>query len=395
MKYIRRITRIIVSNFFRSFLYLLSLFWPRRKNRWVFGAGKRSFTDNAKYLFLYVANNCDDIEVAWIARNKEVIKKLNSMGYKSYHIWSLAGINYCLTAKLYIFSSKSSDINYWTSGGAIHFNLWHGVGIKNIEYEIKTGPIKKHFQSKIARIAHPEDFRKPDYFLSTSKEMTAHFKKCFRIERGNIFESGYPRNEILVGSYYSYPGVIDNEISTVLNNISGRKSFLYMPTFRDSNKALNESVLDLDKLENLNKEKNSIFLMKVHPNTRFKAKKSTYDTIVFLDKRMDVYPLLRHVDVLITDYSSVFYDFLLTGKPTIFYIYDYKEYISDNRDLAMPFMDNIAGEICYSFSDLMVAMSNLKKTSTEKSDFLIKKFWGENYSDASKNITSFIKSKVI
>ena len=385
----------IISNTIRLPLYILSYLFPRKRNRWAFGSPKNSFSDNSKYLFLHVSKNHKSIEAAWITKNKKIIEKLKHSGYKAYHSWSPAGLIYCLTSKAYIFSSKPNDINFWASGGAIHFNLWHGVGIKNVEHEIKSGPNKNHLKKKVNRLIYPHDFRKPDYLLSTSREMTLHFSKCFKLSERSIFEAGYPRNDQLTDKEYSNKGLFNEEIESTIQKIKNKKSFLYMPTFRDSGEnSDNDNFFNLKEIDQICKDKKTIFLIKPHRYTKIKNDKRTYSNIIFINKGYDIYPLLKYINVLITDYSSIYYDFLLTGKPTIFYIYDYNDYIYKNRDLAMPFLENIDGTVCHDFNSLLekIKKNNLKKPASNK---LIKKFWGENYKNSSEKITSFILSKTL
>ena len=83
-------------------------------------------------------------------------------------------------------------------GRAVKVNLWHGVGIKNIEYAISLGPLRHvlYTDSLRQRIDNNWHFIKPDIFLSTSPMMTRHFAKCFRIPQEACIESAYPRNLI-------------------------------------------------------------------------------------------------------------------------------------------------------------------------------------------------------
>ena len=110
---------------------------------------------------------------------------------------------------------------------------------------------------------------------------------------------------------------------------------------------------------------------------------------------MDIYPVLPYAHVLITDYSSILYDWLLMdGKDVILYLYDYKDYINE-RDFYYPFDENVTGCRVDTFQDLcsLIESGRYKLDSAER-DRMIEKFWGKTASyDASRKILDFIKEQ--
>ncbi len=128
----------LISLFLGYPLLLLSYLIPRSKRKWVLGY-KVGFTDNVKYLYRYLYKYEKTVIPIWISSNKSEILLLREKGINAYYRWSLYGLYHCLTSYYYIFSSHLSDINYWTSGGCFAVNLWHGVGIKKIEFATTVG----------------------------------------------------------------------------------------------------------------------------------------------------------------------------------------------------------------------------------------------------------------
>ena len=120
-------------------LYPFSFLFVRNKRKYAFGSFAGRFNDNAKYFFIYTCQHCSDINAAWISSSMATVRLVRSLGFKAYHLASPQGVWHSLTSKYWFFNSYTSDIFYSFSGGAVCVNLWHGVGLKRIEYNILSG----------------------------------------------------------------------------------------------------------------------------------------------------------------------------------------------------------------------------------------------------------------
>src|SRR5690606_16135195 len=102
---------------------------------------------------------------------------------------------HCLTAKVYIYTCYVSDISYKFSGGAFCVNLWHGIPLKKIEFDILQGYIKKKFNNSLkSKIKYPDIYRKADLLLCPSPFVYDYsFKSAFKISRNNVVFTPYPR----------------------------------------------------------------------------------------------------------------------------------------------------------------------------------------------------------
>ena len=106
------------------------------------------------------------------------------------------------------------------------------------------------------------------------------------------------------------------------------------------------------------RKNNLMFVCKFHPYLTL-SKVSLPENIRLVDSKSDVYPLLPLCDVLLTDYSSVYFDFLLVDKPIVFYPYDYKKYISKNRELLFDYDSMTPGKKVTDENDLYTAFEDI------------------------------------
>lgn len=148
--------------------------------------------------------------------------------------------------------------------------------------------------------------------------------------------------------------------------IKKTKNILYAPTFRDidRNTILNAK-FDLQRLNNFLKKFSAIFLIKFHPIIKLEKNLQKYSNIFFVSPNTDIYPLLKYVDILVTDYSSIYFDFLLLDKPIIFFPYDFEKYISKDRELYFNYNDFTPGMKANNFKELL---KKIELTLTNKND---------------------------
>lgn len=367
-------------------VWVFSLMIPRSKRIWVFGSFRGAFADNAKYLFIHVSENNKKVTPVWISYKSSTVKQVQVLGFNAYSIFSVKGLYYALRGGYYFFNAYSSDICYFTSGMATCVNLWHGVGLKKIEFCIDRGPLYNRYVRKTLkeRFYYPQVFHRPDYFISSTPFQTVKFAQAFRISEEHCLNVGYPRNDILLMEEDKRRNFIHRFESKQTNNLveklqTYKRVFLYMPTWRESQRKLFVEHMDLSALNVLMQQKNSLLILKPHANTIINNRDEImdYSNILLLEGGVDIYPLLAYTDVLITDYSSILYDYLLLdNKDVILYLYDYKEYVKD-REFNYPFLENVVGEIAYTFPELVTL---LERDVYDKSRYglMRKRFWG-NY----------------
>ncbi|MBN1968728.1 MAG: CDP-glycerol glycerophosphotransferase family protein, partial [Candidatus Delongbacteria bacterium] len=138
-------------------LYLLSYLIPRKKNVWVFGSWfGQNYSDNSKYFFEYV-NQFTSIKAIWISQNREVVKSIQSKGYKAFHYKSMKAAYYISIAKVGVVSCAPHDIASYSLAKMKIINLWHGTALKKIMHDVK-GYEKSGFVHELHRFLFPFKF---------------------------------------------------------------------------------------------------------------------------------------------------------------------------------------------------------------------------------------------
>lgn len=168
-----------------------------------------------------------------------------------------------------------------------------------------------------------------------------------------------------------------------------------MPTWRDSIDFLKDTQIDFSVLNNILLANNALLILKLHINTPHIHEITTLSNIVLLHGNIDIYSILPYTHTLITDYSSILYDYIIMpGKEVILYPFDYDQYVN-TQDFNYPFIENVAGAIVKNSQDLYkVFDKKMKLESINEISTIRDRFWGNYNGDASKKIVEFLYSKL-
>ncbi len=218
----------------------------------------------------------------------------------------------------------------------VFIQTWHGTPLKKIGMDLKIEGNATTSQ-KAGHRKYLNDAKKYDYLVSPSAFCTEVFKSAFGLtilgKEDIIVEEGYPRNDFL----YQYKPEDIREIREQLGIEEGKKVILYAPTWRDNQHQLGvgytSNSFDYIKkfLDGLSDE--YVVLLRLHYLVANSLNLSGYEhKVKNCSKFDDINKLYVISDVLITDYSSVFFDYANLKRPILFYMYDLEEYESSIRD---------------------------------------------------------------
>lgn len=295
------------------------------------------YSDSCKYFYEYLLSD-DQYKAVWYTCNKEIYNDLISKKMPVVYSKSIKGIWYQIRSKVLVSSVQTSDFNSMFLQGAILLDLDHGFIIKQVGLAIPNVSKKWIYYQKLLRIGL-------DFWTTASSDFCCKTAcLCHQIHPNQVVFVNKPRIDVFFDKKLREG---KNEI--VENAKRGRMAFVWMPTHRSCGDIeINcNKVLDLDRLQKVCEENNVIFIIKKH----FYHRNEVIDTkqypniFDFTAENIDVQTLLYQADVLISDYSASYIDFLVLDRPILLYAYDLEEYLKKERGLYVPFNENSAGEI--------------------------------------------------
>lgn len=306
---------------------------PRDDTLWAFGdgvGGRERRGRNSKYLFLQLAKSdeTDEHEMVWVSRKDGEVETLKNSGYTAYGGRSLKGIYSILRAKK-IFCTNGMDFSWVLTGGAEIVQLWHGNPIKKAGWDVA-----RHRSMNRSSVRHRRRVVwNWDYLITTSKNPPADvLRRAFDVEEENTFVTGFPRTDPFFKDVENVGLGTNTRTVRFLDGLPERSTvFMYAPTWRRDHgerntNPLRESGIDFDRLEDVLKDTDSYLLVKLHPYTDVSEDVRVLERVLITKHDIDPFPLLERVDALITDYSSIYIDYLLLNRPMIFFPYDLDRY---------------------------------------------------------------------
>ena len=320
---------------------------------WLFSSTDNShYNYNSRYLFEYVKENLPEITPLFVINDSELRNSLSSKYGKQYFIEteSIQGIRQALSAGVWFTSAGLPAYGIGLHKKRLIINLWHGVPLKKIAL---LDPNLK----KAARIYFKKIFSE-NYtcILTTSHELIPLMARSFAVSEDKIKVWGQPRNDGLFQK---------NDCREILGQLfpdlpEYTKTVLYATTFRDYGQVQLFPFKDFDQeqLEAFLEEKNMLLFIRTHVAEQGSAAPYLGKRIRFLgnEQAEDVTGILNIFDCLITDYSSIYIDYLLTDKPMIFLPYDRQQYL-DGRGMNFDYDDVTPGPKPETFNDFLDALS--------------------------------------
>ena len=359
-----RLSIIIIKIILYFPLHLIRYFVSFRKrdnNLWIFGAWNGSaFADNSKYLFLHLNIYPSDVKSVWITSSKKVIDEISELGLPVYYLYSFDGLKTCLNAGKQFTTHSLYDISPVLTKGSTHYCLFHAsFPLKRMEFDILRNTYKKRIALMINK---PFVFEKADFSVCSSSSTNKVISSALSIDKNLVLKTGYPRSDVLRSNNF-----LPSDIKRYENicNFSQYDNFIYfIPTFRDD-PGFNWFSFKFSQLKigDLLEKTNSILLFRFHPFEWKKIRnqrKINHPRIKFEHHGIsDPYPLLSKASILITDYSSIFSDFLIFNRPIIFANFDHRNYIKNERALYWDYDEVTPGPKVSNWSELGDELNNI------------------------------------
>ena len=349
----------------------------------------RNYACSPKALYEYMIKNkkFNDNKFVWAFKNinqHKILKNKNTIVVKTN---SKEYFKYLSLSKYWIVNSLI-DVSIKKKKNQIYLQCWHGTPLKKLRYDIEVKGAVLNTISEI-RKRNDLDAIKFDFFISPSKFCTEKFISAFNLKKlgkdNIIVEKGYPRNDYL----FNYKKEDIDKIKKLLKLPKGKKVILYAPTFRDNQHTSGVGYtynlgINFDKMQK-ELSKDYIILFRTHYFVSNSFDFSKYDKFIYdVSKYDDINDLYIISDLLITDYSSVFFDFANLKKPMLFYMYDLDDYKNNLRDFYFD-LNILPGPIVKQEDDLIKEIKNIDNYDELYHDKYIKFNKKFNYLDDGKS----------
>ncbi|HUS50748.1 MAG TPA: CDP-glycerol glycerophosphotransferase family protein [Candidatus Paceibacterota bacterium] len=341
------------SNYFFYFLikilslpfYLIGFIIPKNDKIWIFGSWKgEKYNDNPKALFEYIKKEKKDIRAVWLTKNDTILDILKEKGYEVYKTNSIKGIYCALISGVVILCSAISDLGVYSflfPWKKKIIQLWHGTPLKRLDISDRVFSVGERMLSSlfVKYLGRPFDI-----IISACDLNKKIYSKTFNIPVEMVKITGQPRND---------------KIFIREKQKSSGKKIIYLPTWReyDTNLDLFEQFgFDAVRVDGALEKMGAELFLKFHMNESEKNK--YFIQIIKHAKRIklleidDIYDVLGAMNVLITDYSSVYFDYLLLDRPIIFAPFDLEIY-QKKRGLYYDYETVIPGPKARNWTDVM------------------------------------------
>lgn len=360
----------------RKFLWgflarIVNLFVPVKSKHWVFASDYGNmYRESAKYLFEYMLAEHPDYSCTYIVAKRKVYDEIASKGYPVAMNFSFKGIIAIAKADVVFTTQTAHDMLYaFKKRHRRYYYLNHGQSLKR-QMAALTDDYKKSLGGSKGMVLAFKQFVhnffisnisiKDSEFISANSEFFIPFLKSSYGESMDIKMLGMPRNDALFRHE-------EMNKEKWLEGMEGKFIITYMPTHRKYGKgALTPTPFaNRPDVQKWMREHNCILLMKQHPNMASKLKEED-DTDVIVDitnRGLDPQVIIYHSDALISDFSSVWLDYLLLRRPLITYIYD--DFENDDAGLNIDIRKDTPGHLCYSEEELFQTLKQIKDNYEE------------------------------
>jgi CDP-glycerol glycerophosphotransferase len=242
--------------------------------------------------------------------------------------------------------------------GTTYIQTWHGSALKRMGFhEPRTKAQGKagqdRFQAAVNRF---------DHFLIRSEHDARTLAKGFRLRDEVLLRTGYPRNDALVEAHRAEAQSgerVRGPLAAELGIDPAKKVLLYAPTFRanaDGTVEGFEFPFDVEEFADRLGDRFTL-LVRTHYLNSVSLPPSVAGRVIDVSRHHDITPLLALADGLITDYSSVMFDYAVLDRPMLFFAYDYEKYATDIRGTYFDLKEKAPGPVLATADELMQAVS--------------------------------------
>lgn len=275
--------------------------------------------------------------------------------------WGTRDAREALEAADLLIANTHTDTAWTKRPGAVYLQTWHGTPLKRIHWDVLWAP-----EGRLERLQGDVD--RWDLLVSPSAAATPLLRRAFRYE-GEVLETGYPRNDVLSG-----PGAeaVRDRVRAQLGIPDGKRAVLYTPTWRDDAvfaEGGRKPSIELDA-EDFVRElgEDCVLLLRLHYMLAGALGPLGADGVIDVSAHPDVSELYLAADVMVTDYSSSMFDFAVTGKPMVFFVYDLEDYAGRLRGFYFELEPLAPGPLVRTSEELMTVLGDLDALAADSAE---------------------------
>ncbi|SCD33701.1 MULTISPECIES: bifunctional glycosyltransferase/CDP-glycerol:glycerophosphate glycerophosphotransferase [unclassified Streptomyces] len=301
-----------------------------------------------------------DLEHLWVVRDDQVDVPPTA---RAVRMWSPEWYEALATSRYVVANNHLPD---WFSKrpGQTVVQTWHGTPLKKIGHDIES----VHFADQRYLERVEKEVRNWDMLVSPNSFSTPILQRAFKFP-GEMVECGYPRNDIL-----RRPGTERRaeEIRQRIGLPLGKRVIMYAPTWRDDQfyapgKYKFDFRIDLDDAR-ARLGADHVLMVRRHPNVVDPVPGAGDGFVFDVSDYPDMADLSLISDVMITDYSSLMFDFVNTGRPILFFTYDLDHYRDTLRGFYFDFERSAPGPLLFESAELISAIRNIDRIEAEYTD---------------------------
>lgn len=322
----------------------------------------KQYSDSPKYIYEELLSTGGKYKYIWSLQDPDHTEIPGNPVKVKRH--SLKHFYYLNRAKYWIDNQGMAHLSD-KKESQVYIQTWHGTPLKRMGYDLKRLPST----NELERLNfHSASW---DYLITPNDYTTKILKRAFRYS-GNILETGYPRNDILIKK----PVDVIETTKSFYNIPAGKNVILFAPTFREwdpnSFQKVTDDVLKLSRKV----DEDSVILLRLHYLLSNRISQLELpNNVINASNYQDIQELYLVSDLLVTDYSSVMFDYALLKRPIVLYCYDLEEYMT-RRGMYFDFAKFAPGPIYKTIEEVIEFVSNEEKYSEydERLEDFVEKF---------------------
>ncbi len=338
----------------------------------LFGTSFKRFTDNPKYLFLYMLEN-NYSNIFYVLDNKKEYKELRN-SYPVLYKWSFECFIRVMKAKYFFYTHSIFDIYPAKSNRTVAINLWHGTALKPIGFD---SDVELRWINQYKKLGLKLPYEIMDYVVTAHKNCNWTFQSSMGIDESKIIASGLPRNDFLFK--HKCNNELIGKLKKEIYQSDDKKTILYAPTFRDySSEKIKDNIIQIMQLfKKIAKNNHYKIGVRLHPLDKLLLNEDIFeDNIVDLTSYADMQEILLATDIVISDYSSLVFDYSILERPVLLHLYDLADYTRARGGLYFDIKDIYQG---YGLSENIEELEqNINESEKYRNLGFYKKFNTEN-----------------